>query len=679
MRWIGWLVGLLAAIMAVQAQAQVPKEQLEQPPADARHFIISSTGGKHGDSWMWTAPDGRLIGRESMILRGQVWEEDSSATFGADGRLVAMTVRGVKPEGDAAETFTITNGVPRWTSPVDHGEAPAGSTAYYNNLGGPIALTAAFVDRLLAAPDRTLDLLPGGRAHAERLTALEVGSGPGRKTVTAWAITGLSTTPVPVWADEQGHFFGLSFFISWLPEGYEGDRARLDEAQTNALAAQMPALARRLAAMPTSPVAFTHIRLYDADAQRFLADQTVVVSGETIAAVGAADSVTVPQGAQIVDGRGMTLVPGLWDAHMHVGDDYTGIQELSLGVTSVRDPGNDDSKTIDRRERAARGELLMPNVYPSSLIDGRGPNTAQVANVATSEAEAIEWVRKAKEKGFNGVKFYGTMNPAWLPAAIAEAHRLGLHVHGHVPQGMRPLDAIHAGYDEITHINWVMMQAMPDSVIAASNGIARFEGPGRYAKDVDLDGPAISEMIMAMAAGHIANDPTAVTFEALYVPDPGELAAAYVPFAGTMPVSVERSLKTGGFAVPEGLTRADYRASFAKMLALVKKMHDADIPIVAGTDGSGIELIRELELYVEAGLTPAQALATATIQPARLLGVESRTGSIAVGKAADLFLVDGDPSASIGALRQTRLVMLGGRMMDADALRAAAGFSGRPK
>ena len=111
---------------------------------------------------------------------------------------------------------------------------------------------------------------------------------------------------------------------------------------------------------------------------------------------------------------------------MHVGDDYTGLQELSMGVTSVRDPGNNDIADASTAAAAPRqGELLLPHVYPSSLIDGKGPYTAQVANVATSQAEAIALVDKAKANGFTGVKFYGTFNPDWLPAAIAEAHKLG--------------------------------------------------------------------------------------------------------------------------------------------------------------------------------------------------------------------------------------------------------------
>ena len=114
-------------------------------------------------------------------------------------------------------------------------------------------------------------------------------------------------------------------------------------------------------------------------------------------------------------------------------------------------------------------------------------------------------------------------------------------------------------------------------------------------------------------------------------------------------------------------------------LALVGAMHKAGVPIVAGTDGSGLELVRELELYVGAGFTPAEALEAATIVPARMVGADKHAGSIAVGKDADLVLVDGDPSRTIGDLRHTRIVVMDGKVMDADDLRGAGGFAGRPK
>ncbi|MBU6371499.1 MAG: amidohydrolase family protein [Alphaproteobacteria bacterium] len=667
------------AALAQAATAQTPVADLAKPPPGAQHFLITSTGGRHGESWIWRDADGALRGRESMNLRGQVFETDARAVQDANGMLRTLDVRGVTPQGDAAETFALDGAQARWKSPVDTGATALAEPRFYVALGGPAATSAWLLERVLASPDKTLKLLPSGALAADRLTSIEVGAGSAKKTVTAWALTGLSPSPIVVWANADNTFFGLAQGLTWLPDGYQGDTQRLEDAQAAALAARMPELARRLARTPTAPVVFKNVRLYDADARAFREGRTVVVRDGKIAAVGRAGLVRIPKGAEIIDGAGKTLLPGLWDCHMHVGDDFTGIQELSLGVTSVRDPGNDDGRTMDRRARAAKGELLFPNVYASSLIDGKGPYTAQVANVAESQEQAIALVRRAKDNGFVGVKFYGTLNPDWLKPAIAEAHRLGLHVHGHIPAGIRPMDAIADGYDEITHINWIIMQAMPDDVIKVSNGFARFEGPGRYAKDVDLDAAPMQGMLAEMARKQIASDPTMVAFEGIYVAEGGKISPAYAPFVGTMPATTERALLQGGFAVPKDLTRADYLKSWAKMVELLGRMHKAGIPIVAGTDGSGIELVHELEIYVEAGMSPADALATATIAPAKLVGQDAKTGSIKVGKAADLVLVEGDPSTRIGDLRQTRIVMLGGKMLDADALRAAAGFAGRPK
>jgi imidazolonepropionase-like amidohydrolase len=678
-----WRVAIVTAISVAlctsAARGQTAVADLARPPAEAKHFMISSTGGKHGDSWIWRSPDGTLMGRESMNLRGQVFEVDATGKAGADGMPASIVIRGFTPQGDAGETFNAANGRANWKSPIDGGSVDYLMPAFYFSFGGPAAVNSWFIERLIASPDKSLPLLPGGRATAEKLTTIEVGEGTAKKTVTAWGVSGLSNSPIPYWTDADGMFFGVALGLSWLPDGYEGERARLEKAQGDALAARMPALARSLAKMSATPVAFTNIRLFDADSLRFLTGQTVVVDKGTIVRVGPAAQVKAPAGAQIIEGRGMTLVPGMWDCHMHVGDDYTGLQELSLGVTSVRDPGNDDIRTMDRRGRAAKGDLLFPNIYPSSLIDGKGPYTAQVANVATSQAEAIALVDRAKDNSFTGVKFYGTFNPDWLKASIVEAHKLGLHVHGHIPAGIRPMDAINAGYDEITHINWIIMQAMPDEVIKVSNGIMRFEGPGRYAMDVDLNVEPMETIVATMAAKKIYSDPTMVAFEGIYVPENGDLSPSYAPFVGTLPPATERGFRAGGFAVPKGVTRADYRKSWAKLIQLLGKMRKAGVPIVAGTDGAGIEIVHELEIYQQAGFSPAEALAAATIVPARLVGQDARTGSIKPGKTADLVLVEGDPSKHIGDLRQTRLVMLGGRLIDGDALRSAAGFNGRPK
>jgi imidazolonepropionase-like amidohydrolase len=673
---------ILAAVFllgSLAVQAQLPVDQLAKPPEAAQAFTILSTTTTHGKAFLWTAEDGSRMSRESILLRGQVWELDERVALGRDGMPSGLVVRGVTPEGDAAETFQISGDTAAWKSPVDAGGSAYNSPAFYVAQGGTsVASYQLLIEALLASPDKSLQLLPSGRARAERLTEVVVGQGAANKTVTAWAVVGLSPSPLPLWATADGKFFGLVSGIAILPVGYEGELKTLDKAQDDALAARSPALAKTLLKTPEGPVAFTHVRAF-LGGTRFADDQTVVVDHGLIVEVGPAGSTRAPKNAQVFDGAGKTLVPGLWDSHQHFGDDSTGPFLLSLGITSARDPGNDNSLTLARATRRAKGDLLSPKVYPSMLIDGKGPNSAQLGTIVTSPEEAIAAVQKAKAEGFTGIKFYGTYNPSWVAPAATEAHRLGLHVHGHVPAGMRPSQAILAGYDELTHIYFVMMEAMPDAVVATSNGINRFEGTGRYAKDVDLNAPPIKPLIALMAARKIVCDPTLVVAESLFVPENGDLSPAYAPYVGILPPATERGFRQGGFAVPKDLTRDDYRRSFAKLSALVELMHKSGIEIVAGTDGSGLELVRELELYVKAGFTPEEALASATIVPARLLQVDKTTGSIAVGKAADLVLVEGDPSRRIGDLRNTRTVMMDGKLIDADALRASSGFSGRPK
>jgi len=616
------------------------------------------------------------MARMSLNLRGKIWEEEEATTVGADGTISDYRLRGTSPNGDIGETFSIAGGTATWKSPFDAGSAPYVPPAHYLAAGWSLKGGDLPIEWLVRHPEHDLDLLPGGTAHLEKLATLVVGQGAARQTVTAWAVVGIAGTPFPVWTDYQGEVFAWVGALTTIRVGYEDAQPTLQEAQDVALAARSPILARELATVPATPVAFVDVRAF-VDGSRFVEHQTVIVADGKIVAVGPVAEVKVPAGAKIFPGTGKTLVPGLWDCHMHVSDDYTGPSELSLGVTSVRDPGNIFALTQARRERRAAGNLLFPHVYASTLIDGKGPNSAQIGVVVNSLKEALAAVGQAKADGQTGVKFYGTFDPSWVAPAAAEAHRLDLHVHGHLPAGMRTKEAIDAGYDEITHIYFVAMQAMPQEVVTHSNGIQRFQGIGRYAKDMDLDAEPMKSLMATMAQRKIVVDPTLVVVESVFVPDNGDLSPAYAPFVGSLPPAVERAFRQGGFQPEGGATRADFRASFRKLEELVGRLHRAGVPIVAGTDGSGLELVRELELYVESGFTPAEALAAATIVPAQMVRADGHTGTLAVGKDADLVLVDGDPSRSIGDLRHVHAVMMDGKLMDADKLRAAVGISKR--
>ena len=657
----------------------VPKDQLLKPPADAAHYVVVSEAGQHGSQWRWQLEGGRTAYRWSQELRGWITEMDQVTTFGPGGTIEALTVRGVTMSGDAAEAYRVENGRATWKTANDAGEAPAGG--WYIPAGGVGIAGAPLIEALAAAGDKGLDFLPSGKG---RMTfgGTETIEGPsGPKTVQLAFISGIMPSPVPVWLDENKRYFGEVSYISLLPAGYEGALRQLRDAQDAATAEAVAGIARRfLDPAAKAPVLFDNVQLFDADKGAFLANRAVLARDGKIAAIGAAGSLKAPAGARIIDGRGKTLVPGIWDSHLHIGDDWSVLSNIANGITSFRSPGTTFDRAVDVVKRRAAGKLLMGEPFISAIVDKKDPLAAQGAEVVSSAEETVAAVRRIKDAGLWGVKFYTSMNPAWIAPAAAEAHRLGLHVHGHVPATMKPSEAVAAGYDELTHLNFVVMEAMPRAVIDKANTRQRMEGPARYFKDVDLDGPLMSGFIADLARRKTQVDPTIVIFEGMLTQDGGKPHPAYAPYMGIVSPVLERSQFTaGGYPLVEGLTRDDYRRSYAKMVELVGRLHKAGVPIVAGTDGWGIELVRELEIYQQAGFTPAEALQSATIVPARVVGADTRTGSIAVGKEADMVLVDGDVSTELGALRRVTTVVSDGYVMDAAELREAAGYSGAPK
>jgi len=674
---------VIAALLATCASGAIadptPKDQLLVPPQDATHYVIVSTAGKHGDAYMWTMPDGRLAFRDSMLLRGLIFETDETMRIGADGMPSEVVVRGVTPQGDAAENFSIADGSAKWISQVDQGSAPYSAPAYYLAQGGAFLSVAPEVERLLAAGPTGLALLPSGQATFDKVASLDVEGPQGKKTVDLIMVKGIGQSPIPVWV-EGNKFFAQLFGLDTFPVGYEGNEAKMQAAQDAAIAAMAPATAKKfLTADAKRPVLFSNVKMYDADKKQFVAGQYVLTNDGKIVSVGSSAPAKLPAGTRTVDGAGKTLVPGLWDSHMHIGDDFQTVSELALGVTNCRNPGGPIELEVSQRERRNAGTLLAPECWDSVIVDQKGPLVAQGSEAVSSLDETLAAVRKIAANHLTAVKFYTSMKPEWIAPGAKLAHQLGLHVHGHIPAGMRTLDAINAGYDEITHIYFATMQAMPQEVVDKANTTMRLLGPAKYFKDVNLDAEPTKTVIETMAKKQITLDPTLVVVENVTMADAGKPGAAYAPYVGTLPPMVERGFKSGHIPYLPGMTRESAQASLDHMGEYVAKLFHAGVPIVAGTDGYGMEIVRELELYVKGGLTPAEALATATITPARNVKADKRTGSIAVGKEADLLLVDGDPEKNIGDLRHVDQVMSDGYLMDGDALRKEAGFTGRPK
>ena len=674
------LAALLAATAPAALAAPVPKEQLLVPPKDATHYVVVSEAGKHGDMWRWTLPDGRIAYRHSQALRGWISETDQVVRYGASGLPETVEVRGITPQGDAAESLSVTGGKATWTSTADSGSANAGK-AFYIPAGGVPLSNDAIYTALVASGDAGIDLLPSGHASFKRGTTLTVQGPSGPKQVQLAFVRGVLAAPVPVWLDDKGKYFAEVSHLSYFPAGYESpaNMKAMREAQEAATAAEVKAIAHRfLTTEAKAPVLFDNVQLFDADKGVFVDNQAVFLREGKIASIGAAGSIAAA-GVRVIDGKGKTLVPGIWDSHMHIGDDWDVLANMANGMTSFRSPGTTIERAKSAVSRRNSGDLLMGEPFIQAIVDQKHPLAAQGSMTVSSEAETIAAVRQIKDAGLWGVKFYTSMNPAWIAPGAAEAHKLGLHVSGHVPATMRPLDAVRAGYDELTHLNFVVMQAMPKEIVDKANTAERIAGPARLAKDVDWSTPEMRSFIAELKQRGTTVDPTLVIFETMLTMDGGQPAPAYKSYMGIISPVLDRTFRAGGYPLADGFTRDDYRKSYGKMVDLVRNLHQAGVPIVAGTDGWGVEVVREIELYSQAGFTPAEALQSATIVPARMVGADKRTGSIAVGKEADVVLVDGDVSKELGALRRVVTVVSDGYVMDADELRKAAGYSGKPK
>ena len=673
------LAAFLTACASAAYTAPVPKEQLLKPPADATHYVVVSMAGKHGDQWAWTLPDGSLASRYSQSLRGWITETDEVMTLGADGLPAKIIIRGVTPNGDAAETFSIAGGKAKWASTADSGEATA-APAFYLAAGGTNMGNMPLAAAMVKAGATGLPMFPSGRTTLEKGATLQIKGPKGPESVQLAWVRGLLPSPTPIWLDSKGNYFAEIGAISIMPAGYENNLKPMIDFQDAETAKAVRNISHRfLDPRNKAPVLFDNVELFDADGGKFIANQAVLLSDGKVAAIGPAGSLKAPAGARTIDGKGKTLVPGIWDSHLHIGDDWNVITNMATGITSFRSPGTEIDRAVDTTKRRKSGELLMGEPFISQIIDKKDPLAAQGAEIVSSEAEAIAAVHKIHDAGLWGVKFYTSMDPAWIAPAAAEAHKLGMHVHGHIPAHMRPLDAVRAGYDEITHINFVAMQFMPQDVVDKANTAQRIAGPAKYFKDFDLHGPEARAFIAELAKRKTIIDPTLVVWEPTLISDGGVPAPAYVSYMGIMSPVYDRFFKAGGYPLVEGYTRDDYRKSWKQLVGLVGELHKAGVTIVAGTDGQGIEIVREIELYKDAGFTPAEALQSATIVPARMVGADKRTGSIAVGKEADVVLVDGDVANDLGALRRVVTVVSDGYVMDGDALRKEAGFSGRPK
>jgi imidazolonepropionase-like amidohydrolase len=346
---------------------------------------------------------------------------------------------------------------------------------------------------------------------------------------------------------------------------------------------------------------------------------------------------------------------------------------IASGVTSVRDMGNDIEELRHLQEQWDSGAAIGPRVWKAGLIDGPGPFQAPTGLYADTAEEAQAAVNRYADLGYIQIKVYSSVKPELVPGIVQTAHKRGLRVSGHVPNGMIASQFVEDGADELQHINFIFLNFLA-SQVKDTRTPERFTAVGTYAAKLDLQSKEVNDFIELLQKHHTTVDVTLATFEGMFMGRPGQASPDLAPVLNRLPAQIQRGAYAGGLPVTEKTDQL-YKDSYDAMLRMTKRMYDAGIPILAGTDAMvGIMLHRELELEVRAGIPPPKALQIATFNAARLLKQENELGSIAPGKRADFVLVDGNPAERISDIRRCRLVMKNGVLYRSDSVYGAVGI-----
>ncbi len=428
-------------------------------------------------------------------------------------------------------------------------------------------------------------------------------------------------------------------------------------------------------------VVLTHARVIDGRGHAPLENQTLVLREGRIAAVGAETDVRIPEGATVRDLTGKTVLPGLVMVHEHLyyssitrGPFHANEMEysfprlyLAAGVTSARTTGSIEPYTdLQVKANIDSGTTPGPKLHLTTpYVDGAGTGITQLHPVADAAA-AVRMVNYWADEGFTSVKVYLSLPRDIMSATIAAAHKRGLQVTGHIGK-VSYREAAELGIDDLEH----GFMAMSDFVPGRKEGDpANVVNTYRSLELLDPDSTGVNDLIQLLITKHVTVTSTLAIFETF---TPGRRVASQAEL-DTLAPPLRESYLTRWAAVQVQNNETSKKA-FAKDLRLELKFFRAGGLLVVGTDPTGYGGCiagygnwRAIELLVEAGLTPLEAIQVATFNGARLLGVDAQTGSIEAGKAADLVVVNGDPSKNISDLRQTEIVFKDGTGYDSKKL-----------
>jgi imidazolonepropionase-like amidohydrolase len=641
-----------------------------------RYIILSENGTKAGEQIVDISAQGQTKVQFVYKDNGRGPELQETISLNPDGTIASYKGQGKSTFGSPInEGFERQGDKASWFAGSKKGEAMVKGSALYMPVEGSFEIASIAIGAIAQSGKNSIDLLPSGKLEQRVVSDLIVEKSGEKQKVQLLVQTGLGLEPAFVWATigEEPHLFASISpgSVTFIEEGWQGNAGQMVKIQQQADKQLLQQRAREIPTQLPGLSVLRNARVFDSVSLNVGAPQDIFFLRGKITSIVPAGTVDVSV-ENYIDAQGRIVLPGLFDMHGHISR-WEGMLHLAAGVTSLRDMGNDNANLQLMLDEISEGKLLAPAIFPTGFLEGDSPYSARSGFVVKDLKGAQEAINWYATHGYHQLKIYNSFPKEILTDTVSYAHSMGMRVSGHVPAFLKAEDVIAAGFDEIQHINQLVLnfQVKADT---DTRTLERFYLPAREFADFDLHSKAMADFIKLIKDHNMSMDPTLATFDFLKKVD-GTVGDPWKDIVDHLPPDLQRRYHTGEIDIPDELTAARYAKSYAKMIEFVGMMYKAGIPLVAGTDElAGFTLQGELELLVKAGLTPAQALQVATINGAKYSNVSDRKGQITVGRDADMLLVNGDPTKNIADIRQLVMVITQGKAIYPSKIYQAMGI-----
>ena len=592
-----------------------------------------------------------------------------------DGTLREFELKGTTEMGSRVhEEFLIEGGVAQWNSPSDRGSSKKISNAFYLPVNSSWEINSLSIGALSKLKGKELSLLPVGSLRQEVIDRAIVKRGLEKREVQLVMHTGVGLSPQFFWATTSKNprlFAALIPGYSLLIEsGWEGNLPLLSERQYQASRIILLQRAKELQHPLKGVTLIRNARIFNSLTASLEQPSDIYIEGGRIQRI-----YSVGEGPELfateINAEGRVVLPGLFDMHAHI-NRWSGAYSLAAGVTTVRDLGNSNQEVLSILSEIDQGQLLSPQVIAAGFIEGYSDYSSYdgiMIDDLTGAKKAIDWYRS---HGYGHIKIYNSFPREILAETVQYAHQSELTVGGHVPAFMSAKEAIEQGFDEINHINQLLLTFLvgPET---DTRTLERFYLPAKKIASLDFDSEEVTALIQMLKDKKIVIDPTLAGMDFIRQRD-GQMAEPYKAIEAHLPPDVSRSFRVGTMHIPDDETAQLYGQSYQKMVEFVGLLYRNGVSIIAGSDAlPGFTLHSELALYVQAGLTPSEAIQIATLNAARVSKTDKDKGSIEPGKISDIIIVDADPTIDINNIRRVSLVIAGDKLIYPNEIYRAIG------